>query len=100
MKVARRICYRELVRVVNCIVVASCGFGLVIGRAFARYPNTSAANDLVSRSWLGVVEMVRGIIEFGDVCELNRVQGPNNVCIPGCELNLAGFPATLLLELL
>ena len=31
--------------------------------------------------------MVGGVIEFGDACELDGIQAPNNVRVPFCQLN-------------
>ena len=58
------------------------------------------ADNLPSPRQLRMLQMVGGVIEFGDVCELDGIQAPNNVRIPFCQLNATLVRTTRDLELL
>ena len=50
-------------------------------------PDIVPADYLPSPRRLRVLQMVGGVIEFGDVCELDGIQAPNNVRVSFRQLN-------------
>ena len=63
-------------------------------------PDLSAADHLITPCWLGMVQMVRAVVEAGDVSQLCLIQRPHDVRVPHLELRLPGFATPCFLELL
>ena len=63
-------------------------------------PDIPPADYLPSPRRLRVFQMVGGVIEFGDACELDGIKAPNNVRVPFRQLNATLVRTTRDLELL
>ena len=72
---------------------------LLRGKA-ACLPDLSASYHLITPCWLRMVQMVRAVVEAGDVFELRLIRHPYNVRVPHLELRLPGFATPSILELL
>ena len=62
-------------------------------------PDLSAADHLITPCWLGMVQMVRAIVEARDVSQLRFIQRPHDVRVPHLELRPLGFATPSCLEL-
>ena len=72
---------------------------LLSGKA-AYLPDLSTADHLITPCWLGMVQMVRAVVEAGDVSQLRFIQRPYDVRVPQLELRPPGFTTPSCLELL
>ena len=52
---------------------------ILICRPTVDEPDIVPADSLLGLSGLRMLQMVGGVIKFGDVCELDGIQAPNNV---------------------
>ena len=73
---------------------------LLLSGTAAYLPDLSAAYHLITPCWLGMVQMVRAVVDAGDVSQLRFIQRPNNVRVPHLELRPPGFATPSCLELL
>ena len=55
---------------------------LLLSGTAAYLPDLSAAYHLITPCWLGMVQMVRAVVEVGDVSQLCFIQRPHDVRIP------------------
>ena len=73
---------------------------LLLSGTVAYLPDLSAAYHLITPCWLGMVQMVRAVVEIGDVSQLRVIQCPHDVRVPHLELRPPGFATPSCLELL
>ena len=73
---------------------------LLLSGTAAYLPNLSAAYHLITPCWLGMVQMVRAVVEDGDVLQLRVIQRPHDVRVPQLELRPPGITTPSCLELL
>ena len=73
---------------------------LLLSGMVAYLPDLSAAYHLITPCWLGMVQMVRAVVEAGDVSQLYIIQRPHDVLVPHLELRPPGFATPSFLELL
>ena len=67
---------------------------LLLSGTAANLPDLSAAYHLITPCWLGMVQMVqmvRAVVEAGDVSQLRFIQRPHDVRVPQLELRPPGF---------
>ena len=57
-------------------------------------PNIVFANQLASPCWLRMLQVIHRVVELRDVCELYKVQAPNNVSLPLEELKATPLSTT------
>ena len=63
-------------------------------------PDLFVTDHLITPCWLGMVQMVRAVVEAGDVLQLCFIQRPHDVHVPQLELRPPGFATPSCLELL
>ena len=73
---------------------------LFLSGTAAYLPDLFAAYHLITPCWLGMVQMVRAVVEAGDVSQLRLIQRPHDVHVPHLELRPPGFATPSFLELL
>ena len=73
---------------------------LLLSGTAAYLPDLSAAYHLITPCWFGMVQMVRAVVEAGDVSQLCVIQLSHDVRVPHLELRLPGFATPCFLELL
>ena len=83
-----------------CCVASDEALVLLLSGTATYPPDLSAADHLISPCWLGMVQMVRAVVEAGDVSQLRFIQRPHDVGVPHLELRPPGFTTPSFLELL
>ena len=73
---------------------------LLLSGTAAYLPYLSAADHLITPCWLRMVQMVRSVVEAGDVLQLRFIQRPHDVRVPHLELRPPGLATPSSLELL
>ena len=74
---------------------------VLLFRGKATYlPDLSAAYHLIIPCWLCMVQMVRAVVEVGDVSQLRVIQRPHDVSVPHLKLRTPRFATPACLELL
>ena len=83
-----------------CCVASDEALVLLLSGTAAYLLDLSAADHLIIPCWLGMVQMVRAVVEAGDVSQLRFIQRPHDVGVPHLELRSPGFATPSCLELL
>ena len=73
---------------------------LLLSGTAAYLPDLSATYHLIIPCWLGMVQMVRAVVEAGDVSQLRLIQCLHDVRVPHLELRPLRFTTPSFLELL
>ena len=84
----------------HCSILATLVLSIFVRRPTVGELDIPPADNLPSPRRLRMLQMVGGVIEFGDVCELDGVQAPNNVRVPFRQLNATLVRTAKDLELL
>ena len=63
----------------HCSIPVALVLSIFVCRPTVGEPDIAPSTNLPSPRRLRVLQMVRGVIEFGDVCELDGIQAPNNI---------------------
>ena len=83
-----------------CSVASDDTLVLLLSGTASYLPDLSATYHLITPCWLGMVQMVRAVVEAGDVSQLRVIHHPHDVHVPQLELRLPGFATPSCLELL
>jgi hypothetical protein len=87
-------------KILNSSISPSLAFNSLVRGSSVNNLDIPPANYLVSPYRLGMVEVVRRVLELGYSGELNRVQVPHNDCRPLFQVTTPLFCTSFKLELL
>ena len=76
----------------DCFVASNHILVFLLSGTAAYLPDLSAADHLITPCWLRMVQMVRAVVEAGDVSQLRFIQRPHDVRVPLWSSDRLGSP--------